>query len=155
MYFLFSQLKRPIADWFSEKIPVKAVGIFLIIIACVFYVLWLSEIIPATIANTPPQNIIDTGLPTNPVHALDLSIILPGFAIIAVLLLRRKPIGLLLAPNALAFMILMDITIGALNIIMERRGIETSYAVTIVMAILALVSIGLLTLYLRSVKRGM
>jgi len=154
MYFLFSQIKKPIVDWFDGKMPVKAVGIYLIVIACMFYMLWLSEIVPGISANTTPKNIIDMGLPTNPVQALDLSVVLPGFLIISILLFRKKPLGLMLAPTMLVFCILMDITIGGLNIIMKIRGIEASYTITVVMAILALISIVLLSFYLKSIKHN-
>ena len=154
VYFLYSHIRKPIADWFSDKIPVRAVGFYLIAIAGVFYLLWLSEVVPAMIANTTPNNIIDMGLLTNPVHALDLAIVLPGFFIVAILLLRKKSLGLLLASTLLVFLILMDITIGGLNIVMEIRGLEASYGITIVMAILALIGIALLSFYLKSMRRG-
>ncbi len=155
MYFLVSQIKQPIADWFDNKVPTKGIGIYLIAIACVFYLLWLSEIVPAMIAGATPRNIIEMGLLTNPVHALDLSIVLPGIIIVGALLLRRKPLGLLLAPTVLVFMVLMDITIGGLNIVMRARGLEGSYIISTLMAVLALVSILLLVTYLRSIKREM
>jgi hypothetical protein len=155
VYFLLSQIKESVTDWFEKKAPVKGVGIYLIAIACVFYLLWLSEIMPAIIAGATPKNIVEIGLLTNPVHALDLSVVLPGFIVVGVLLLRKKPLGLLLAPTVLVFMFLMDLTIGGLNIVMRARGLEASYILSAVMAGLALVSICLLALYFRSLKHDM
>ena len=155
VYFLISQFKEPNKDWFDEKVPVRGIAIYLIVIACVFYLLWLSGIVPAIIAGTAPENLFEIGLLTNPVHALDLSVVLPGFIIIGVLLLRKKPLGLLLAPTVLVFMFLMDLTIGGLNIIMRARGLEASYGISVVMFVLALVSILLLIKYLRSMKRNL
>ena len=43
------------------------------------------------------------GLFTNPVHVLDLSILLPALALSGVLLLRRRAAGFLLAPLLLGF----------------------------------------------------
>lgn len=151
-YYLVGQLRRSAGNWFKEGIPVKAVGYYFIGIACVFYLLWLSEIVPSIMAGTTPKNIIEMGLLTNPVHALDLSIALPGIFIVAVLLLKRKTLGLLLAPAVLIFVILMDVTIGGLNIVMRARGLEGSYVISTVMVVLALVSVLLLIRYLKGVN---
>ncbi|MDH4211483.1 MAG: hypothetical protein OEV79_08545 [candidate division WOR-3 bacterium] len=152
VYYLVSQLRRSATDWFGETVSVKSVGYYFIAISCIFYLLWLSEVVPSIMAGTIPKNIIEMGLLTNPVHALDLSITLPGILIVGILLLRRKTSGLLLAPSILIFMILMDITIGGLNIIMQIRGLEGNYIISMVMAVLALVSAWLLIRFLKSVK---
>jgi hypothetical protein len=152
LYFLLSQIKDPIASWFSDKVPVKTVGIYLMILSGLFYLLWLSEILPAIFSNTTPATIIETGLLVNPVHALDLSVVLPGFMIVGILLLKKNPLGLLLAPAVLTFCILMDITIGTLMIVMDIRGIETDLSLTVIMVLLALFTLGLLIWFLKSLQ---
>jgi hypothetical protein len=154
MYFLITQCKKPITNWFKEKVPAKGVGIYFIVIACVFYVLWLSEIVPAIMAGMAPESLIEVGLLTNPVHALDLSVVLPGFFIVGILLLKRKPLGLLLASTVLVFMFLMDLTISGLNIVMRARGLDAGYGISVVMTVLALVSVLLLIRYLKSIKQN-
>lgn len=144
LYFLFSQFNKPIASWFTEKMPVKTIGIYLILLAGLFYFLWLSEIITATLSNTTPSTITAAGLITNPVHALDLSVVLPGLMIVAILFLKRKPSGLLLVPAALTFGILMDITIGSLVIVMNLKGMETDISLAVIMGTFALFTLGLL-----------
>jgi len=155
LYFLLSQIKEPVASWYNDRVPVKTVGIYLIILSGLFYLLWLSEIIPANINNITPATITETGLITNPVHALDLSVVLPGMMIVAILLIKRKPLGLLLAPAVLTFGILMDITIGSLMIVMDMRGIETDLSLTVIMGLLALFTLGLLIWFLKSLKQKM
>lgn len=150
--FLFSQINKPITSWYSEKIPAKTIGIYLIIVAGLFYLLWLSEILPAILSDTTPSTIIETGLITNPVHALDLSVTLPGLMIVAILLLKRKSLGLLLVPAALTFCILMEITIGSLVIVMNIRGLEISFSLAGIMGCIALITLVLLILFLRSLK---
>ena len=152
LYFLLSQIKEPVASWYNDRVPVKTVGIYLIILSGLFYLIWLSEIIPATINNITPATITETGLITNPVHALDLSVVLPGMMIVAILLIKRKPLGLLLAPAVLTFGILMDITIGSLMIVMNMRGIETDLSLTVIMGLLALFTLGLLIWFLKSIQ---
>jgi hypothetical protein len=152
IYFLFSHIKEPIADWFSGKIPVKTIGIYLIVISCFFYILWLSEIVPAIKSNATPANIIEIGTPTNPVHALDLSVCLPGLLITSILLLRKKPLGLLLTPAMMTFCILMDITIGGLVIVMKMKGLDADWSLTIIMGLLALISATMLVMFLKSLR---
>jgi hypothetical protein len=152
LYFLFSQLKEPVVNWYTENVPVKTVGYFFIALSGIFYLLWFSEIIPAILNNTTPKTITDAGLITNPVHVLDLSVLLPGLIFIAVLLLKKKPLGLLLAPVVLTFTVLMDIAIGTMVFVMNMEGIETDFSGTIVMAIMALFSLILLIWYLKSMK---
>lgn len=86
MFFLISQGKIFLLIGYNENIPIKVTGVYLIILACLFYVLWLSGVIPAMINNLTPKEIIEIGLPVNPVHSLDLSIFLPGIFITGFLL---------------------------------------------------------------------
>ena len=152
LYFLFSEIKEPIVTRFIDKVPVKTVGIYLIILAGLFFLLWLSDIIPANLSNTIPTSIAENGLITNPVHALDLSVVLPGMVFVAILLLKRKPLGLLLSPTVLTFTILMDITIGLLVIVMKMKGIEADLSVAFIMGLLSLFTLGLLICFLRSIN---
>ncbi|HYV90587.1 MAG TPA: hypothetical protein VE978_02345 [Chitinophagales bacterium] len=153
IYFLSEQSKESFVTEFQNSLPVRVVGIYFLVIPALFYFLWLSEIIPAIIQNTTPKNLIETGLPTNPVHVIDLALFLPGLFIIGILMLKRKPMGLLFAPAILTFFVLMDITIGFLIIVMKHRGLESNLAITIVMAVLALFSMTMLIWYLRNMKQ--
>jgi hypothetical protein len=152
LYFLFSQPGTPIKDENYKNSAVKITAIYFLIIPCVFYFLWLAEIVPAIISHTTPRSLIETGLATNPVHVMDLSVFLPGIFIIAVLLLKERPLGLLLAPVILVFFVLMDITIGGLVIAMKIKGIETGYTITLIMSVLAVFSLVLLIWYLISIN---
>jgi hypothetical protein len=152
MYFLFSQIKEPIVDWFNEKIPNKTIGIYLLFISCFFYIVWLSEIIPSIANDTTPKNIIEIGILTNPVHVLDLSVYLPALLITSILLFRKKTLGLLLAPAMITFCILMDITIGSLVIVMKMRGLDADWSVAFIMSLLALISLLILILFLKSLR---
>jgi hypothetical protein len=127
----------------------KIIGIYFIIVSGLFYFLWLSEIIPSILNNTVPASLIEVGLPTNPVHVLDLSFVLPGIFVTGLLVLNKNPIGITLAPVVLAFFILMDITIGSIVIMTIRGGGGGTFSIAIVMAILAVFSLALLTWYFR------
>lgn len=151
IYFLFEQIKEP-SFIFTNPLPVKVIAIYFFIISILFYCLWLSEIIPAVARNTIPKSVVDAGLFTNPVHAIDLSVILPGIFITGILMLRKKRLGYILAPVMLTFFILMNITIGLLIVVMKEQGLEGDLSITVIMAVLTLLSIVLLTWYLKNSK---
>lgn len=152
IYFGYTQLQQKHARFIESIIAKRVIGIYFIGIAVLFYFLWLSEIVPAIQNNTAPKNLINAGLPTNPVHVIDLAIVLPGIFMTGVLLLRNKKLGLVFTPVILVFFILMDITIGALSAMMMQKGLEGSLVLTGVMSVLAFVSLVFLIWYFMKMK---
>jgi hypothetical protein len=132
----------------------KVTGIYFLAISILFYFLWLSEVIPSALQNTTPKSLAEVGLPTNPVHVIDLSVILPAIFITGILLLGKNVIGILFAPVMLSFFILMDITIGALVVVMKTKGLETDLSVTTIMSVLAVLSAGLLVVHFKNEVRA-
>jgi hypothetical protein len=128
-----------------------AAGYFLGI-SILFYLLWLSEILPAVFTNTVPASVTVVGLPTNPVHAIDLSVFLPALCITGVLLLKMHPVANPLAVMLLTFMVLMDLTIAGLTLIMREHDLPGNPAVALAMVLLAAVSAFLLVLFMRTMK---
>lgn len=152
LFFLFSQTKVLNTDLTNVKIPNKTIGYYFIVLAALFYLMWLSEIIPAILNNTIPATITAAGQITNPVHVLDLAVVLPGLIYLAIQLLKKKPFAILLTPVVLAFIVLMDIAIGVMVIVMNMKGLGTDLAVAVVMGFLALFSIVLLIWFLIRIK---
>lgn len=151
LYFFY--LYRGADEWYGDASLVsKVTGIYFLILPVVFCALWLSEIIPATIHFTVPESVSTSGLFTNPVHVIDLSILLPGIFITGIMLLQRKSLAFMLAPVLLMFFILMDTTIACLALFMVWKGIVAGYLVVYLMAGMASFSLVLLILNL-SVKR--
>ncbi|MGE3801831.1 MAG: hypothetical protein AB7H80_12500 [Candidatus Kapaibacterium sp.] len=144
LYLFFLIATSPAAADIVHKNILKLTGIYFLVIAILFYVLWLSEILPSTLQNRTPQSLTDVGLLTNPVHVLDISVLLPGLFITGVLLLRGNRFGLSFAPIFLAFTILMNITIGGLILVMKEKGIPADLSLTFIMGALALLSLTLL-----------
>jgi hypothetical protein len=154
LYFLYAFIDAPIATWFEAKVPVKAAGAFLIIIAIIFYVIWLSAAVPAVVTNTTPQDITAAGLLTNPVYVLDLSIFLPGIILTAILALKKKELGLLLVPVLIFFIVLMTAAIAGISISMDFFGVASGLAVAILMGMLSIVSAIILMIYVESVQKS-
>ncbi len=137
---------------FSAKTKARAVSVFLLVLGVVFYLLWLSEEIPALLTGRIPQSVTAANLPTNPVHVLDVALYLPAMIITAVLLWRRKLLGYLLAGPLLVFSILTGTAILAIFLVMSMKGMPTSIGVEAFFAIIVVVSLVLSVLFLREVK---
>ena len=145
-------------DWsgikagFAEGTPVKAVSIYLAVIAGLFYLLWLSEAVPASLTGDPPQSLIDTGTPTNFIHVLDMAWVLPAMAIAAISLWRRQPIGYTLAAVLLAYVGFLSLAILSMVAFMVRAGQPVVIPQVVIFGALFAISIGMLIWYMRGFK---
>jgi len=137
---------------FTAKTPVKAVSIYLGVFAVLFYLLWLSEAVPASIAGETPQSVIDAGTPTNLVHVLDMAWTLPALAITAVSLWRKQSLGYTLAGVLLAFLVLLILAILSMVVYMVRAGQPVIIPQVAIFGVLFAVSIGMVIWYLKNLK---
>ena len=150
VYFLLTNYKEDLSRHFGNKSINRFIGIYFLVTAVMFYFLWISEIVPSIIQKTIPKSVSDAGLFTNGVHVIDLAVILPAIFISGIFLLKRILLGYILAPILLTFFILMNITIGTLVAVMKIKGLEADLFLTVMMGVLALISLVLLIKYLRS-----
>jgi hypothetical protein len=67
---------------------VRLAGVTQVAFGALFALIWLSEIVPALFRGAPPPSVVEAGLLTNPVHVLDLSLLLPGLLFSGISLLR-------------------------------------------------------------------
>ncbi len=122
---------------------------FLLIIAGMFALLWLSEDVPALLSGTTPQSVIDMAVPTNPVHILDYVFFLPAAVVTAVGLLRRDAFAHVTAP---AFLVLLALTCGPILITPLVNPALGSIPMVAAIGILAAALVTVLVLLLRSVS---
>lgn len=137
---------------FVATTKVRLVSVFLLLVALLFYFQWLGEDIPALLMGKVPQSVIVNGVLTNPVHVLDVGLLLPAMIITATLLWRRKLLGYILAIPLLVFTILTGIGILAIFVVMSMKGTPTSLGVELLFAAIVVVSLVLSILFLREVK---
>jgi hypothetical protein len=123
---------------------VAAAGWFLIVAALLFAFLWLSEDLPALISGSTPQSVMDMGLPTNPVHVLDLGFFLPAAMVTGVLLLKRKPLGYTLAPALIVFLILTGMPILITPAVQSALGQTPVWSVLPLIGVLSAALLALL-----------
>jgi hypothetical protein len=126
-----------------SRAPRKLAGWFLIVVAAVFTVLWLSDIIPAILAADVPAGARELGLPSNPVHVLDLSFYLPAAFTTGVLLLRRHAWAYASAPGLLVFLTLTGLPILLTPFIANARGGAPGWAVLPPIATITIASFAL------------
>ncbi|NOT75710.1 MAG: hypothetical protein HOP08_12360 [Cyclobacteriaceae bacterium] len=151
LYLFYHYLAQGVRQAAMNIFPFRLIGIFFIVISLAFAALWLSEIVPAILHNQPPANLRIINLPTNPVHVLDLALLLPGIFSCGILLFFKKRIGYLLAPVFLVFFILMDLTIALLTVILKTQGQDGSFVLAAGMIALALISLVLFLAGLKSI----
>lgn len=147
IYFIYSY-RKTFRYKLSGRNTGAATGIYFMLTAVFFAMLWISEIVLATLTDELPASLAESGLVTNPVQVIDLTVCLPGLFITGLLLIRREKAGLVLAPVLLTFMFLMDITVGVLSL--QTMPFEDLPGIALLMFSLAAVTLLLLFLNLRS-----
>jgi hypothetical protein len=131
---------------FTQRTPLKAVSVFLAVVAILFYFVWLSEAVPAALAGGVPQSVVGDGTPTNVVHVVDMAWLLPGMLLTAVWLWRKRAICYALAGALLTLLALLTLAIVAMAVVgMSLYGAAF-------FGILFAISVGMLIWYLRGLK---
>lgn len=142
--------REDVAGWF-QKAPVKLVSVYLLVVALLFYALWLKSVIPANLANAVPAEVADNDLLVSPVHVIDLAFALPGLIIGSVLLRRGRSLGYTIASVALVFMVVLTISLAAMVLMLLARGISEDFTVAMVFGALSLISLVVSILFFRKV----
>lgn len=134
------------------RAPRGMAGWFLIVVAAVFTALWLSSIIPAVLAGDVPAGARELGLPSNPVHVLDLAFYLPAAFTSGVLLLRGRAWAYASAPGLLVFLALTGLPILLTPFVANARGDAPGWAVLPPVAVITVVSVALTVRLLSAVR---
>ncbi len=145
-------------DWgaikarFAPTTPVKIIGLFLLIPAVLFYLLWLMEELPAALSGQVPQSLKDLGLLTNPVHVLDLTMMLPAMLLAGIWLWRKQAPGYGLAALLLVNGMIQHLAIGTIMIFTLRSGGAGSAALAAAFFGFAALTLTALVWYLRGMQ---
>ncbi len=136
---------------FTSRRVITLVAWFLLVVAVLFSLLWLSEDVPALLSGNTPQSVIDMALPTNPVHILDLAFFLPAVIITGVLLLKQKSLAYTVAPAFIVFLILTGIPILITPVVQTARGTPAAWGVVAPIGTLTVLLLGLLAWLLSTI----
>jgi hypothetical protein len=151
--FIYASRKLDVQNWFDDKLPIKAIGIYLMVISLMFYILWLKDIMPSIINNSVPTSVSDYNLLVNPVHVIDISFALPGLVISAILLMKKNNLGYILAPVSLVFIIILAIALAMMVIVIKARGISEESSVLGIFIILAITGFIFLAIFFIRMKQ--
>lgn len=139
--------------WVEQNAWVKAAGVFLLILAAAFYLLWLSQSLPAAVAGVIPAAVAGDALPTNPVYVLDYSFYLPLVVLSGVLLLRKERLGYFLVPMMLVFGLITDGNIISLTLVSMVKLGTNGLPLVCAFLLFSLIDLIFLIAYLKNVKK--
>jgi hypothetical protein len=131
----------------------RSAGYTLIAIGALFGLLWLSEVVPALVTGEVPPSLVEAGLWVNPIHVIDLSVVLPGFVLAGYLTLKGKHNGLFFAGPWLVFSVLMGSSIVAAMILMMAEGFANTVPPMVMVSAVVAASLYAAWRYLRQVDR--
>ena len=142
---------QSIGDLFAD-VRTKPASVLLGVVAVLFAFLWLADIVSALARGGVPTDLDKIGLWINPVHVLDLALLLPGAFIVAVLLWRRRTLGLALAVPFLVFFVLMGAAIISMMIVAAQKGFALAVPQLVAMLTIILLSSAVSTRYLKRIR---
>lgn len=128
---------------------------YLLLVAALFVVTWLRQIIGAAASGQLPADLQTAGWPMNPVWVLDLGLVLPLMVVAAVRLLTRRRGGIRLAVPLLVFQPLLALAIVAVGLAGAADGQAFDPSLLVIFGTLALVSTALAWLALDPRRQAM
>lgn len=123
---------------FSPRAPRGAAAVFLLIMAALLAVLWLSQVVAFLQTGVLPELIERAETPTNFVFVLDLGVVVPVSVLAAVLLLRDASWGYALASAMLMKAATMGLALVSMTVFAMNAGIEADLGLAMFWAFLAI-----------------
>lgn len=120
---------------------VRPVAVYLILIAVIVAALWLAEEVRALLNGTVPPSVVQFESPTNIVHVFDLGLVLPALVLAAVMLLRDRSWGYVLAGMLLVKAATIGLWVVAMIWFSARRGFGAPAAYTGFFVLLTIIGI--------------
>jgi hypothetical protein len=143
---------KALAAKFSDA-KTGPVSIFLGVMAGMFAVLWIYDIIHAIFNNMLPSGVADAGLWINPVHVLDLAFFLPATALAAWQLRKKETLGLVLAVPILIFLALVSLAMVAMVVALANQGFPVSVPMMVIILLSILIGLTLINQFLGEIDR--
>lgn len=125
-----------------------AAAVVLAATGLMFAALWLGELVPAVVTGQVPASLLEAGLWVNPIHVIDLSMVLPGFLATGVAALRGRPFGLFWLAPWLVFSVLMGASIVAAMVLMLVQGVGSAVPPAVMVSVVVVASLVVVIGYL-------
>jgi hypothetical protein len=136
---------------FSTDIPKRGISIFLVVSGGILALVWLVlSVVPALLQNRAPLEV--ASYTTFITGVVDIGIVAPALIVVGVLLLRRAPMGYLLATMMLVFTVTLGTTLLTAGIVQLLVGVVTVgqfIGFTVPFAILTMIAIWLTVVLFR------
>jgi hypothetical protein len=133
-----------------DRWPRRPVAGLLLAIVVVSAGLWLSDIVPALRDGVEPASLVESRTPTNGVEVIDLSLLLPGAAVVAVWVLRGRVRGYSLATGLLGYIALLGLALVAMVVGQYAGDFIDSPAPAVLFALLVAATLALLVRIVRA-----
>ena len=130
----------------GSRLPRRATAAFLLAVAVLFGMMWLSQIAIAIATGKPTDELSSLGLSSNPVYTLDLAFALPLLVIAGIQLLRRWPRAPELGLVAVGWVALMGLGVLAIFAFDAASGAAVPIPVVVVIGVITGVATVLSTL---------
>ncbi|HEX2856261.1 MAG TPA: hypothetical protein VHO26_02115 [Propionibacteriaceae bacterium] len=121
-------------------VPRRVAGFTLLVTGVLFALLWLSEVVPAVVTGVAPRSLTDAGLVANPIHVLDLALVLPAFVATGVGALRGRRTGLFWGAPWLTFSVLMGASIVFAMVLATASGTPGTLPPLVLVSLVTLAS---------------
>jgi hypothetical protein len=135
---------------FSSGLPCRGMAVFLFAVGLFLLVMWLGLIVRPLVQGQAPQALESTT--TLVIQVLDLGIIMPVAFLSGILLLRRAPLGYLLASTVLIKFFTMGTAVSAMVVGQLLAGVSMSIGEIVGFPVLTLIGIGMTVVLLRNVS---
>jgi hypothetical protein len=131
----------------------RAAAVFLLVIACLFALTWLREILVSVASGRLPPALAAAGWPMSPPYVLDLGFVIPLSVLTAVRLLRRQVGGAWLAVSLLVFLPMLSVSVLLMTVYMAVDGQALQLSLVAVFGLVTGVSTALALLALQTRKQ--
>lgn len=139
---------------FGARTPLKTVSILLATVAAMFYLVWLSEVLPAVLSGGIPQGVVENATPTSAVRVLDMACVLPAMILTSVWLRQGRALGYVLAGVLLTFLALLAAAIVGMMVAMWVQGQPVALGMSPVFGLVSALSLGTLVWYFGGYGKG-
>ena len=131
--------------------PVRGYVAFQALVAGFVALMWLAEVGPASLAGTRPPSIAETTLPVPVIQSLDLGVVIPSFAISAVLLWKQRAWGYVFTGVLLVKGTTLGLAVLAMIVFMLQNGQPVPLPQIVIFAILSITGLVLTTRFIRAI----
>jgi hypothetical protein len=141
-----------VANHISPRFARRTIASIVLVISGMFFLLWLGRIVPSIVGGTPPIGL--ESYTTLSVQAADLGLVIPISIVTGILLLRREPLGYLLAFPVVLFVATMGLGLVGMVTAMAALGTPVGIADAVPAVVTAVLGLAMSIHLVRNVRQA-